>query len=637
MSHPAPNRTALWILVAACAALTALHAWRFWPFLADDALISLRYSMRLLEGHGLTWTEGTRVEGYSNFSWVLLAAGLGALGMDLIDASRVLGFATACFGSGITAWAIARRGGAPALFGGAAAGLFLALAPPTAVWAIGGLETPLVAACLCAAWAILWPRDGSPPTAREQIVASLPLAVLVWTRPDGPLFTALASAWLFFHGGRPTKESFHNAARLAIIPFLFFGAQMAFRMGYYGEFIPNTARAKISGSDRHFEQGMAYVGRFLRSSAPLAAAAIATFLLVLAGRPARLRDSRRAVLLVGTPALAWAWYTCYIGGDIFPAYRHGIPILVAMAFLAGEGVRLLADADASGWRRPAPFAAILAILLGAHFAVGSADESNKQPLTERWEWDGQVVGLMLKRGFAGKEPLLAVDAAGTTPYFSEFPCVDMLGLNDYYLARNKPNSFGRRRIGHELGEGNYVLRREPDIVAFGYNWTQHAYERGAQEMQNTAEFARRYRWCTFAGADPYRYDFGVFIRHDSRKIGVERSAAGIAIPCYFFTPAAAPRTQLDAEHRFFIEAKPDSQLSAVGIPIPAGRWRLEIEPPESADVVKPRVMNGDAELMPLTPAKDAVLVVPSDRMTLTIELRAERSAVLRKLTLRPAP
>ncbi|HEV2104580.1 MAG TPA: hypothetical protein VGU27_02535, partial [Candidatus Eisenbacteria bacterium] len=70
-----------------------LHARHYLPFLADDALISLRYARRLLDGHGLTWTDGDRVEGYSNLLWILAASALGRRGVDLVAAARALGVA----------------------------------------------------------------------------------------------------------------------------------------------------------------------------------------------------------------------------------------------------------------------------------------------------------------------------------------------------------------------------------------------------------------------------------------------------------------------------------------------------------------------------------------------------------------
>ncbi len=59
---------ALWRLavVAAACGLFSWRALRFSSFLADDALISLQYTKRLLAGEGLTWCDGNLVEGYSN-------------------------------------------------------------------------------------------------------------------------------------------------------------------------------------------------------------------------------------------------------------------------------------------------------------------------------------------------------------------------------------------------------------------------------------------------------------------------------------------------------------------------------------------------------------------------------------------
>jgi len=90
-SRPAIGLALLAMLPGAL--LAAWQACACWPFFSDDAFISLRFSQRLLDGHGLTWTEGERVEGYSNGLWVLACAGLGALGLDLVTAVRVLGAA----------------------------------------------------------------------------------------------------------------------------------------------------------------------------------------------------------------------------------------------------------------------------------------------------------------------------------------------------------------------------------------------------------------------------------------------------------------------------------------------------------------------------------------------------------------
>ena len=73
MNTAATHPRARWWLYAALPALAiaAVQAAWPWPFFSDDAFVSLRYAERLLHGDGLTWTDGERVEGYSNLLWVL--------------------------------------------------------------------------------------------------------------------------------------------------------------------------------------------------------------------------------------------------------------------------------------------------------------------------------------------------------------------------------------------------------------------------------------------------------------------------------------------------------------------------------------------------------------------------------------
>ena len=94
---PERVRDSVWLKLLGLAVLATMlaHGASSLPFITDDALISLRYSERLLDGQGLTWNDGERVEGYSNLLWVLLSAAPGGAGMNLIVAVRALGLAAA--------------------------------------------------------------------------------------------------------------------------------------------------------------------------------------------------------------------------------------------------------------------------------------------------------------------------------------------------------------------------------------------------------------------------------------------------------------------------------------------------------------------------------------------------------------
>jgi arabinofuranosyltransferase len=53
-----------------------------YDYVVDDAYISFRYARNLIEGHGLVFNPGEKVEGYTNFLWVLIIAMGMKLGAD---------------------------------------------------------------------------------------------------------------------------------------------------------------------------------------------------------------------------------------------------------------------------------------------------------------------------------------------------------------------------------------------------------------------------------------------------------------------------------------------------------------------------------------------------------------------------
>jgi len=93
------------------------------------------------------------------------------------------------------------------------------------------------------------------------------------------------------------------------------------------------------------------------------------------------------------------------------------------------------------------------------------DPRNKIGITERWEWDGQVIGTLLKDAFGKERPLIAVTASGSIPYWSDLNAIDMYGLNDYYCHAIR-SGFRHGFPGHELGDGRYILSRRPDLILF---------------------------------------------------------------------------------------------------------------------------------------------------------------------------
>lgn len=578
-ARPSANYIAL--SIALCG-LLLVHAQYYLPFIADDALISLRYAQRLADGHGLSWTDGQRVEGFSNPLWVLLLAGARSIGLDLIQAARGLGLLFSCAAISLFVWHVLRRGDAERDSAALAlSGCFFALAAPVAVWSVGGLEQPLVAlslAVVVVSLAIYLDGAGGAAWLAGGLV------VLSWARPDGVLFAlalglALAGAHLLGWRRLHRRDAFVALAVVAAI-----ALQLGLRLGYYGEWIPNTARVKLHPSEHYLLHGLRYVGLGWRALLP-------TVLLAFVVGPRLLREPAQRVWTLAqfSIALCWSAYLVVIGGDIFPAYRHFVPIVVVMAFVLAEGMLLLLRRAAV--LRSSRVGVMIGLLITVGFAaVQFSDPENRRALDERWEFDGKALGLALKKAFGEQQPTIAVSAAGCLPYWSELPAIDMLGLNDAHIARatRQPGY-----PGHEMGDGAYVLDRRPDIVVFSVGAREPGFPSGKQMVED-ARFARRYVPVRLELETPRAWSPIVWMDRESEAIGPRRVDGHLTLPAYLLATVDGAAAVVGAHGDLELKLEPGVEV----------RWTLT----SSADAIS------------LKPTLDAV------RWTITGELLSLRNA-----------
>ena len=237
-------------------------------FLTEDAFISFRYVRNLLNGHGLVFNVGERVEGYSNFLWMMeLAAVWGVLGIRPEHAAPWLSVLFTAGTLALMLWWIARM---PNLrMRGLVSWMALALVCGSATFAVwtsgGGLETRqftffIVAAVVC----LSLYRN----LRRGLLAASVSLALASLTRPEGPLIAACCFAWFgtlqllgALNALQRDHEPQYGSVKPAIAamtrridwrgllcliaPFaVIVGAHFLFRYAYYGEWLPNTYYAK---------------------------------------------------------------------------------------------------------------------------------------------------------------------------------------------------------------------------------------------------------------------------------------------------------------------------------------------------------------------------------------------------------
>lgn len=541
------------------------HMYYYYPFFADDSFISLRYADRLLNGHGLTWSHGRPVEGYSNLLWILVVSALGYLGMDLVSAARITG--CACMAA--TGCALLYRFANREEANGAATWvscLFLALAPPIAVWGIGGLEQPLILALLTWAIVVALPLfETTTWSVRRVIGVGALLAPIAVTRPDGILFAVSISLAFLLWRGLSTRAFLH-ATLIGVLPVTCYLIQLGFRLWYYGEFLPNTAYVKISPSWIHAVQGVSYVLRGLFVGFPLTLGAILFGIMALFGI-GRTERARGGVFLVAVPSVLWLSYVSAVGGDIFAAWRHLVPLYGAMALVLGEAMRWLSSGDIYR-RHPRFFTFLWMIAFGCYFVLQSLDATNHRGKSQRWVWTQKEIAASMLSAFPDDDILMAVTRAGTVPYWTKWRVIDMYGLNDYHIARTRPKHFGTGYIGHELGDAAYILDQKPDFIqAYNQKYFQ-------ETPEIWARLNREYDLCRLTPSTNHALPYSVYVRRESEHIGIARSETQIRVPAYFMNDNPDTNLLQAPDGVFEAIAEDGVPVRLSGLPLDAGTWML---------------------------------------------------------------
>jgi len=428
-------------------------------FYHDDAFIGLRYARHLISGHGLVWNDGERVEGYTNGLYTLLEGAIGAVGVDLVTASRLINL-SAFLALVLFAWLRAPGSPARGLGDRALASIpgFLVLTSfPLIVWSLGGLEGPLFAALSGCAIGLLCDRarrgSTTGPIAASGILFGLACAV----RMDGLLLVAVSLAFLYGE----TRDTRVARWRSFVAPFLaIFMPFFLWRLFYYGSPVPNTFWIKAAGGGwSRLESGLGYLW---------ADVVTPPYLLALAGLTALYSLVRRAfdrgmAYLLALVVIQLS-YVAYIGGDHMPAFRMVLPAVFPAALLVSAS---LASATPffGRWTGPAALAGVL-------FLTGlQIDDARVNP---RYTDPAAFVGAIVGRQIVSAWPLgslVALNTAGSTPYYAEnLAFIDMLGLNDAHIARRAITGIEvpwQAVPGHLKGDGAYVLARRPDFVIIG--------------------------------------------------------------------------------------------------------------------------------------------------------------------------
>ncbi|MDQ7006492.1 MAG: hypothetical protein Q9Q40_04610 [Acidobacteriota bacterium] len=455
MSFAADRRWAAGLLVAALA-LALFHGLSFGLCLQDDAFISLRYSRNLAEGLGLVYNPGERVEGFTNMLWTLLLTLPFRLRFDPISFTRVVGIASGMSAVAAAFFLARRLEPEQPLAASAAAGLVASL-PFFMAESAMGLETAAFAA-LAAAGVAQHLREEEDGRGRGWLGGAI-LAAAAWTRPEGLLVAGVLGLADLLRGSRTRRLSPCFLPRWITFAAAA-GPLFAFRWLYYGDLVPNTARAKVGGGLAAVARGIDYLFSFGLAALPLLlAAAVGAFFLFAGAR-------RRWIWPTLVIPLFYLIYVTIVGGDYKPTFRFFATPAVFFAALAGVGLARAARALRSNIL---PFP----VLLGGTLVIGGVLFSLGSDVRGFAAWRAaqlpvhRAAGRWLGDHFPA-ESWLATGNAGVLPYESGLPTIDMYGLCDRHIAMREMPAMGHGAPGHEKGDGSYVLERRPTVILFQF-------------------------------------------------------------------------------------------------------------------------------------------------------------------------
>jgi arabinofuranosyltransferase len=322
-------------------------------------------------------------------------------------------------------------------------------------YATGGLETQLqVSLFVSSAYFLVRFIGSTSKRLIELLTISVLLGLALLTRLDSVLIgvvifaAAVPALWNAFPD---SKTRINGLLYLSLPMLLLVGPWLAWKLHFYGDIVPNTYYVKIP-SLTAVSAGLRYLSAFLESYW-----LFPVVLLFLAYCWRMVRPLNPGIAVLAAATLLWFAYVIRVGGD-FMEFRFFVPVLPFFFILAVWVI--FANLRAAAVR--SVFVAMI-ILGSAHHVltfgyingdgsgngngvVESIRSLNAHVKAEDKNWEG--VGKFLGAAFKNDSDLkIATTAAGAIPYYSDLRTVDMLGLNDEWVAMN--GEYASDRPGHQ--------------------------------------------------------------------------------------------------------------------------------------------------------------------------------------------
>jgi len=462
------------LLVAAILIHVSMAVW--FDFTQDDAFITFRYAANYVDGNGLVFNAGERVEGYTNFLWLLFMTIGKLLTFDLILFSKILGVICSSL-SFIMLFLVGREiAGEKSVLPGLAC-LLLSLVYSYAYWAVAGLET--------AAFTLMVVSAGYFFIRRSFLIVPV-LAAATLLRPEGGL---LFVYFVVFDIISRRQFSLYTATLSAAYILLLLPLAV-FKLAYFGGLFPNPFYAKTDFTFYKYWDGLKYTGRFFYHY-------LGAGLFVLPGIYMLKKGGREFAAIFGL-IFIYILYIITVGGDVLKVHRFFVPLMPLLAFTVVYGL--------SGLIRKSnliPFLLVIVIVwqLWIPREYVKNYHFSEIRLTEKMKAIAVDLDATDSRDFSA-----ATSTIGAFSYYLPgHDIIDMLGLTDTTIARHPDLPIEGIVTTWKESRFNisYLLSRQPDYILFSTGRKPSAPAEKALHLYSG--FLNSYRMTTYY-FEGYRHD-----------------------------------------------------------------------------------------------------------------------------------
>jgi len=426
----------------------------FFRWTNDDAFISYRYVKNLTSGEGLVFNPGEKVEGFSNFLWVIMLSFLDFLGFPPLWSSKIISFCISLLMI-LLIFRTAQAFGLNKFISGLCS-LTLSLSSGLAYFSMSGMETVFYTLLLLLAIYINEKYENKPTKKIFNTLYGILFAVAI-ARPEGILLLFISTIYHLFKKIISKKGIYlKTILRVQFIYFLIYIFLMILRYLYYSDILPNAYYAKPKGT--FVEQGYsAFYTNFMNALLSGSFLLIPIFILLVKYCK---KYTFPYLILVGQ--LIFMFYA----GDWMAFGRFFLPILpivITLIALLSQETFLRA--------RPPYFNKLVifsSVIIWIFYSAGNVYQThsalpnkNKYPYLVMNSQSLIELGKNLSQNYPLKTTI-AVRRIGAISYYSNLRIIDILGLTDKKIAYNIKN-IKNIETQNEVNS-RIVLEKEPDLI-----------------------------------------------------------------------------------------------------------------------------------------------------------------------------